>query len=324
MICKQKHTLISVIILLYLPLLLSAQWLETTIAAGNSPYALAYNSVNNKIYCGNYGSDDVTVIDGATNSVIATVTAGDNPLALAYNSSNNKVYCVNVSSGNVTVIDGATNSLITTITVGSYPHALVHNPNENKVYCANGGTGDVTVIDGATNSVITTITVGNSPDALVYNSINNKVYCANAGSNNVTVIDGAANSVITTITVGSWPRAFAWNPVQNRTYVANYNSSSVSVIRDVTGVEEDQKHDVAYPILQIFPNPAKTSFTIQTTTPVRNVKLYDVLGRMLTTAEMTIYKNEETILVKHLSAGVYFVKVSTVNNESLRKVIVTE
>jgi YVTN family beta-propeller protein len=182
----------------------------------------------------------------------------------------------------------------------------------------------VTVIDGATNSVITTITVGNNPDALVYNSINNKVYCANAGSNNVTVIDGVTNSVITTIPVGSWPRAFAWNPVQNRTYVANYNGSSVSVIRDVTGIEEGQKHNVTRLILNISPNPAKTFFTIDSPTPVRFIRIYDVRGNLVRTEDMIKSENRNTISVKELSAGVYFVKVNTKDSEFIRKVIVTK
>ena len=52
----------------------------------------------------------MTVIDGATDSVIATVTAGSAPYALCYNPTNNKVYCANDGSDNVTVIDGATDS----------------------------------------------------------------------------------------------------------------------------------------------------------------------------------------------------------------------
>ena len=74
-----------------------SQWLETTITLdpGAGPCALCYNPTNNKVYCANSGSDNVTVIDGATNSVIATVTAGSSPRALCYNPTNNKVYCAN-------------------------------------------------------------------------------------------------------------------------------------------------------------------------------------------------------------------------------------
>jgi DNA-binding beta-propeller fold protein YncE len=47
-----------------------AQWLSTTLylGVGLEPGALVYDSVSNKVYCANYNSDSVTVVDGA-NSV---------------------------------------------------------------------------------------------------------------------------------------------------------------------------------------------------------------------------------------------------------------
>jgi YVTN family beta-propeller protein len=222
------------------------------------------------------------------------------------------------------VIDGANDSVITTVTVGYSPWDLVYNSTNNKVYCTNINGGNVTVIDGAADTVIATILVGNDPYGLVYNSINNKVYSANSGSDNVTVIDGATNTYVSTITVGDYPRVFAWDPVQNRTYVANYADSSVSVIRDWIGTEEDYEYTAAESIVQIFPNPANMSFTIQTAVPVRSVAIYDVVGKAVRTAGITKHDNEKTICVKHLNAGIYFLKINTDDNELIRKVIMTK
>jgi YVTN family beta-propeller protein len=74
--------------------ILSAQWLEDTIPVGDSPWTLIYNSLNNKVYCANRYSNNVTVID-KNNSVIKTIPVGESPVALAYNSLNIKVYCAN-------------------------------------------------------------------------------------------------------------------------------------------------------------------------------------------------------------------------------------
>ena len=53
------------------------------------------NPVTNKIYVANCGSDNVTVIDGATN-VTTTVAVGHAvPLAVAVNPVTNKVYVAN-------------------------------------------------------------------------------------------------------------------------------------------------------------------------------------------------------------------------------------
>jgi len=201
------------------------QWLETTIYLPDSsgPAALCYNSTNNKVYSANNWSNSVTIIDGATNSVITTVAAGSGPIALGYNTTNNKIYCANNQSNNVTVIDGATDQIINTVPAGYSPHALCYNPQDNKIYCANVWSNDVTIIDGATNSVITTLpTERDSAWDLCYNSRNDKIYCVNRyliGS--FTVISGRFDSVISHRGAGGQPCALCYNSGDNKIYCAN-------------------------------------------------------------------------------------------------------
>ena len=85
MVSNQKHVLLIALVLLFLPLFVSAQWIETTIVVGSNPRALVYNPINNKVYCANEYSNDVTVIDGATDAVIKTIAVGDGPRAFTWN-----------------------------------------------------------------------------------------------------------------------------------------------------------------------------------------------------------------------------------------------
>ena len=80
----------------------------------------------------------MTVIDGASNQVIATVGAGTWPWALCYNPRDSKVYCANDNSANVTVIDCASNQAIATVAADSWPYALCYDPQDDKVYCVRG------------------------------------------------------------------------------------------------------------------------------------------------------------------------------------------
>jgi YVTN family beta-propeller protein len=114
------------------------------VSAGASPYAVAVNPVTNRIYVANYGSHNVTIIDGATNST-TTVATGSNPYCLAVDPVTNKVYVANRGSANVTVIDGATNSTIL-VAAGTSPSAVAVNPVTDRIYVANRGGGNVTVI----------------------------------------------------------------------------------------------------------------------------------------------------------------------------------
>ena len=115
------------LVTLYLALvsILTAQWLEATIPVGDNPHTLVYNSTDNKVYCANVFSNNVTVIDNY-NSVIKTIPVDEQPSALGYNFLNDKVYCGNELGRTVTVIEGVTDSVLTIITVGIYPEAFVY------------------------------------------------------------------------------------------------------------------------------------------------------------------------------------------------------
>ncbi len=227
-----------------------AQWLETTISLPDScgPSGLCYNLQNNKVYCANYSSDTVAVIDGGTNQVIAAARVGLGPCALCYNPVSNKVYSASECDNTVAVIDGETDTVVATVLAGISPGAFCHNSQDNKVYCANRHNNEVTVIDGVGDTVVARAYMVGWPTALCYESQKGKVYCANWGANTVTVIDGATNQELCTIGVGDGPVDICHNPQQNRVYVANHGSSSISVLRDSGGgIEESLKPQAASP-----------------------------------------------------------------------------
>jgi YVTN family beta-propeller protein len=191
---------------------------------------VAVNPVTNQIYVANGGSNNVTVIDGATN-LTTTVTDPNAkyPAAVAVNPVTNKIYVANSSSDNVTVINGTTYATTVT-TTGASPNAVDLNPVTNRIYLANIYQNTVTVINGANNST-TTVSVGSGPIAVAVNPVTNKIYVANSGGASVTVIDGPTNTT-TTVGAGTDPVSVGINPVTSTSYVANFGSSNVTVITE--------------------------------------------------------------------------------------------
>src|SRR5262249_51698860 len=123
-------------------LLAQAQTITTTVGTGATPSAVAINPVTNKIYVANMHSNNVTVIDGASNTA-TTVNVGQAPTALAVNSVTNKIYVANGqgNSNTVTVIDGATNATLTLSLNNplgrTNPVLVAVNPVTNKIYVAD-------------------------------------------------------------------------------------------------------------------------------------------------------------------------------------------
>ena len=74
------------------------------------------NATTNTIYVANSQSNNLSVIDGATNSVTATIPVGTSPSGVAVESQTNFIYVANAGNsqsgnpGNVTVINGTTNA----------------------------------------------------------------------------------------------------------------------------------------------------------------------------------------------------------------------
>jgi YVTN family beta-propeller protein len=108
---------------------------------------VAVNPNTNRIYVANHNSNNVSVIDGAGNTVAATVAVGTYPWDVAVNPNTNRVYATNRSSNNVSVIDGASNTVVATVAVGTYPVGVAVNPNTNRIYVANLSDDTVSVIE---------------------------------------------------------------------------------------------------------------------------------------------------------------------------------
>jgi YVTN family beta-propeller protein len=201
-----------------------------TVTVGTQPYRLSVNPTTNKIYVANYGSNNVSVINGATDTVSTTVGVGNGPIATSANSATNKIYVSNYTAGSVSVINGSTDTVSKTITVGTNPYGLGANSSSNKVYVANNGSNSVSIINGSTDTVTKTVTVGTNPRGAGVDTITNLIYVPNYGSNSVSKIDGSTDTVTATITVGTQPFDAGVNTSTTKIYVANYGGNNVSVI----------------------------------------------------------------------------------------------
>ena len=119
------------------------------VALGEIPCAIALDTNTGKTFVANYGSSNVTVIDGASDSVAATVNVASHPQAIAADSGNHTVYVISTHANSTTVIDGTTNSVRATLETGGFPYAIaVDSKTHDAVVLSLDGR--LTVIDGVT------------------------------------------------------------------------------------------------------------------------------------------------------------------------------
>jgi YVTN family beta-propeller protein len=112
----------------------------------------AFDSSNGDLYVANYGSSNVTVISGSTNTTVANIEVGLDPTSLYIDPVGGDVYVVNSGSDNVSVISGSTNTVIATLPVGSDPGAVALDLATGQVFVTNSGSANVSVISNPAGS----------------------------------------------------------------------------------------------------------------------------------------------------------------------------
>lgn len=85
--------------------------------------ALAQNA-----YIPNQTSNDVTVINTATNTFVATIAVGNQPRGVGVTPDGARAYISNAGGNTVSVINASTNTIAATVTVGGGSHGGGHHP----------------------------------------------------------------------------------------------------------------------------------------------------------------------------------------------------
>jgi YVTN family beta-propeller protein len=215
----------------------------TSVGAG--PVALAYDSTNGDIYAANSAANNVSVIDGATGSLVTSISLipdgliGGGLTDIAFDPNNGDLYvsvegCTCSLPGNVTIIDGTTNHVVGEIDDWGVPgpSAVAVDIQNNELYAVDPA-GFLSAFNATTDSLISTTSLGSAPEGIAIDSENGYIYVSNLLSDNVTVIDSSTNRAVGSIAVGMGPMGIAFDEANNNLYVANQNSGTLSVINSI-------------------------------------------------------------------------------------------
>jgi YVTN family beta-propeller protein len=185
-------------------------------------------------FVANSGSGTVSVIDTASNSVVANVVVGKEPVDVAISPDGTRAYVVNKGSNSVSVIGTVTDSVVANVAVGKEPAGIGISPNGAYAYVSNFGDNTVSVIGTATESVIANIVVGKEPEGIAIAPDSRFAYVAQR-SGGISVIDSNGFSAVGAINDDSLPHSrLAIGPRGDRGFVTNPESASISAFNPAT------------------------------------------------------------------------------------------
>ena len=104
-----------------------------------------------RVYVTNEKSDNVSVVDAATDKVLTTISVGKRPRGVVVSPNGKRVYTANGNSNDVSIIDTETYQVIATIPAGIDPEGMAISADGQRLYVVNENEGMLTVMDTATN-----------------------------------------------------------------------------------------------------------------------------------------------------------------------------
>ena len=180
----------------------------------------------------NEGSETISVIDTATNKVIATIDAGEKPAGIAITPDGKKAYVSQYLNNSIMEIDITNYEIVTqSIPVGERPTELAITPDSSEVYVSNSGSGTVSVINTEQKVETHEIFVGPGPGEIAITPDGSRAYVVHQDENAVSCISIENKNVFPSkIPVGTEPQEIAVTPDGRQAYVPNFGSNNVSVI----------------------------------------------------------------------------------------------
>jgi YVTN family beta-propeller protein len=225
------------------------------------------------VFVTNEESGDLTVIDAATQTVVASAPLGKRPRGIKISPDGQLLYVAlsgspaaapgidvgslppaDRSADGIGEVDARTLKLRRVIRAGDDPEQLDVSADGRRLYVANEDAAQLTVVDVASGRSVASVKVGAEPEGVAVSPNGRVVYVTSEADDEVFVIDTATNTVLTRIAVGHRPRSISFLPDGSRAYVTLENDGAITLI-DAVRHRFVELLPLAPPLLKPRPRP---------------------------------------------------------------------
>lgn len=182
-----------------------------------SSHMISFSPDGNTVFVPNIASNNITVIDVETESIITHIPVGRGPEGVAVHPGGKHLFVANQHDNDLTVLDTTTYDVIHRRKLGTLPIRLVFSPDGRYALAPNRESGDLSILEtahtlnGETRPwEVKRIRVGVWPGGVVFNSNGSKAYVANNKDNDISVIDMSNLKEVGRIDAGTHPDGIAY------------------------------------------------------------------------------------------------------------------
>src|ERR1700720_4627706 len=201
------------------------------------------------LYVTNEMSGDLTVIDAATLTPVATIPLGKRPRGLASSPDGTRLYVALSGSPNagpgvdektlpppdrsadgIGIVDLQQGKLLNVLPSGTDPEQLAVSSDGKRIFVANEDAAKASIVDVASGQITESFKIGDEPEGVSVEPSGRRVWVTSEGDGAVFVIDLAAHKVAKSVKVGARPVSLAFLPAGSRAYVPAENGASLTLI----------------------------------------------------------------------------------------------
>ncbi|MFP6682055.1 MAG: PQQ-dependent catabolism-associated beta-propeller protein [Gammaproteobacteria bacterium] len=182
-----------------------------------------------RIFVTNEKDDTVSVIDGATNMVIATIRIGGRPRGIGIAPDGSEVYVAISTENAIAVFDPETFEVLRSFKGGEDPETFAVHPNGN-IYISNEDDAKASVFNPKTGELLAEIKVGIEPEGVAISPDGSRVIVTSESTNMLHLIAVPEHKIISNILVGARPRAATFNGAGTIAYATSEISGEVKKI----------------------------------------------------------------------------------------------
>jgi YVTN family beta-propeller protein len=204
------------------------------------------------VYASNEDGRTLSVIDAATDSVVATIDVGMRPRGVKVSPDGRTVYVAlsgspkcppampdaecakkvaDRSQDGVAVVDVATRTTTKVLPAGIDPETFDVSADGRTLFVSNEDAATLSLVDVASGRIKGTVKTGREPEGVTIAPDGRTVWVTGETDHDVTVVDVASGKSIAQIdTRGQRPRAVGFLPDGSKAYVTNEQSGTVAVI----------------------------------------------------------------------------------------------
>ena len=210
--------------------------------------AVSAQSPDYFVFVSNERSDDVTMVDGRTDAVVATFRVGKRPRGIHATPDGSRVFVTlsgsprmapgvdenrapaDKTADGLAVIDPVGRKMIDRWHVGSDPEQFAITNDGKFAVIANEDDASASIVDLLSGQSRGKVKVSEEPEGVGVNPSNGEVYVTCEEKGEVFAVDPEAQRVLAKIETGGRPRSAAFLPDGSRAYVACENGGYIAVI----------------------------------------------------------------------------------------------